>query len=350
MVKRAQRGKAMKKALLCAIALLAGAVYFGGTCWAQPPQGLPEFVQENVNQVQSPGGEPMISMMVTNADFAKFKSAHVFTREQSFAPAVMTEQEARDYATWMHREMGVDFVWRKLPKSTERGVLINLATGVMLEVTSTGEAGPQVPEAMVYVPEGTFTMGSEKGDEDEAPQHEASAGPFYIDKYEVGNAEFKAQFPEFQYPEGQDNHPAVVTWDQASAFAAKVGKRLPTEAEWEKAARGTDGRTFPWGESYDPSFVVWDENDPRGAAPACPASPFGGIDMAGGVWEWTSDWYQPYPGNDAEKEEYGEKFKVIRGGASFNDLAMCRTTHRYYLPPDTTGHLRVGFRCVQNVK
>jgi len=72
--------------------------------------------------------------------------------------------------------------------------------------------------------------------------------------------------------------------------------------------------------------------------------------MAGGAWEWTADWYQPYPGNPIPCEAYGEKYKVMRGGASFNDYAHMRTTHRYYLPTNTTGNYYTGFRCVQDVE
>jgi formylglycine-generating enzyme required for sulfatase activity len=141
-----------------------------------------------------------------------------------------------------------------------------------------------------------------------------------------------------------------VTWQQADAFARSLGKRLPTEKEWEKAARGTDGRLYPWGNTYDHTFVAWDETYARGSAPAKPASPYGCYDMAGGAWEWTSDWYQPYQGNDIPSEYYGEKYKVMRGGASFNDYAMMRTTHRYYLPTNTTGNYYTGFRCVKDIE
>ena len=204
------------------------------------------------------------------------------------------------------------------------------------------------PEGMVFVPPGPFIMGSNVGDADETPRRLAVTGAYFVDTYEVSNAEF-AQFDEtFTYDEGRDNHPAVVTWEQATAYAKWAGKRLPTEAEWEKAARGIDGRTFPWGETYDPSFQQWDEKAQRGASIATPESPYGCVDMAGGAWEWTADWYKPYEGNTIPCDAYGEKFRVIRGGASFNDVAMNRTTHRYYLPPDSTGGYYVGFRCVKD--
>lgn len=218
----------------------------------------------------------------------------------------------------------------------------------MATITAAAETPPAPPEGMVYVPAGEFIMGSEKGDPDERPQHTAQTGAYFIDKLEVSNADFKKFNPEYKYPEGRDNHAAKVTWEQATAYAAWAGKRLPTEAEWEKAARGTDGRTFPWGESYDASFILWDETHERGSAPARPESPYGCLDMAGGAWEWTADWYKPYPGNSVPSDAYGEKYKVIRGGASFNDCAMLRTSHRYYLPPNTTGKYYTGFRCVKD--
>lgn len=209
---------------------------------------------------------------------------------------------------------------------------------------------PAPPDGMVYVSGGTFIMGSNVGDTDESPQQLAETGAFFIDKLEVSNAEFKQFDPAYAYEKGLDNHAARVTWEQADAYAKWAGKRLPTEKEWEKAARGTDGRMYPWGNSYDPTFTIWDAADPRGSAPARPESPYGCIDMAGGAWEWTASWYQPYPGNNVPGRAYGEKYKVIRGGSSFNDKAMMRTTHRYYLPPNTTGNYYTGFRCAKDLK
>ena len=145
------------------------------------------------------------------------------------------------------------------------------------------------------------------------------------------------------------NNPAIVTWEQANAYAQWVGKRLPTEKEWEKAARGTDGRIFPWGNSYDESFVVWDQSYPRGSAIAKPESPYGCFDMAGSVWEWTSDWYKPYPGNNVPMKEYGKTYKVMRGGSNFNNYSFVRTTQRYYLLPNITSRYFVGFRCVKDI-
>jgi formylglycine-generating enzyme required for sulfatase activity len=207
---------------------------------------------------------------------------------------------------------------------------------------------PESPAGMVYVPAGSFIMGSEYGDPDERPQHIAYTEAFFIDKYELSNSEYAQFDPAYTFPEGKENYPVIVTWDQANAYAIWAGKRLPTEKEWEKAARGTDGRIFPWGNTFDETFVVWDLNHPRGSAIARPESPYGCVDMAGSVWEWTADWYQPYPGNEVAMEQYGEQYKVMRGGSNFNNYSFVRTTQRYYVPPGTTAHYPVGFRCVKD--
>jgi formylglycine-generating enzyme required for sulfatase activity len=207
---------------------------------------------------------------------------------------------------------------------------------------------PVPPAGMVYVPAGPFIMGSKYGDPDEKPQQIASTTAFFIDKYEVSKGEYAQVDPDYTFPKEEENYPVIVTWEQANAFAIASGKRLPTEKEWEKAARGTDGRIFPWGNTYDESFVVWDLRYPRGSAIARPESPYGCYDMAGSVWEWTADWYQPYPGNEVPMEQYGEHYKVMRGGSNFNNHSFIRTSQRYYVPPNTTGHYPVGFRCVKD--
>jgi formylglycine-generating enzyme required for sulfatase activity len=224
---------------------------------------------------------------------------------------------------------------------------------VCLTVTFAGtpaKGQPEPPEGMVYVPAGNFIMGSKYGDPDERPQHIAHTKAFFIDQYEVSFSEYAQFDPDFKFPEGKENNAAIVTWQQANAYATAAGKRLPTEREWEKAARGTDGRIFPWGNTYDNTFVVWDQRYPRGSAIAKPESPYGCFDMAGGVWEWTADWYKPYPGNDVDMEQYGEQYKVMRGGSNFNNHSFIRTTQRYYVPPHTTGRYFVGFRCVKDIE
>ena len=222
---------------------------------------------------------------------------------------------------------------------------IALAVG-LLAAAPTSTITP--PEGMVYVPAGPFRMGSNVGDTDESPEHLATTKAFFIDRYEVGNADFKKFEPTYTYKDGYDNHACVVTWEQAAAYAKWAGKRLPTEEEWEKAARGTDARLYPWGDSWDATFVAWDETIPRGGTIMHAASPFGCLDMAGGVREWTDSWYKPYAGNEVPCESYGEQFKVCRGGSHFCDPFSFRSSHRFYLPTNTTGNYSTGFRCVKD--
>ena len=211
------------------------------------------------------------------------------------------------------------------------------------------QEAPTPPEGMVYVPAGEFIMGSTYGDPDERPRQIASTKAFFIDKYEVSNEEFAQFDPSFKYPPEKKNNAVIVTWSQADAYAKWAGKRLPTEKEWEKAARGTDGRVFPWGNTYDNTYVVWDQKETRGASIAKPASPYGCYDMAGSVWEWTSDWYKPYPGNTVPMKQYGEKYKVMRGGSNFNNHSFIRTSHRYYVLPEKIHVYPVGIRCVKDI-
>ena len=229
--------------------------------------------------------------------------------------------------------------------------LISLIFCINLAVMSAQETRqPVAHEGMVYVPAGSFIMGSEYGDPDERPQHIAVTEAFFIDKYEVSNIEFAQFDPDFEFLQGKEKNSAIVTWTQANAYAKWLGKRLPSEKEWEKAARGTDGRIFPWGNTYDITYVVWSQKYSHGGSVAKPESPYGCYDMAGSVWEWTADWYHPYPSNNIPMEQYGEKYKVMRGGSNFNNYSFLRTTQRYYLLSDEISRYFVGFRCVKDIE
>ena len=212
------------------------------------------------------------------------------------------------------------------------------------------DSKPTPPKGMVYVPAGEFIMGSNIGDGDESPKHVTSTGEFFIDEYEVSNADFKKFKPNFSYRKDRDNSPALVNWDQAVAYAKSLDKRLPTEKEWEKAARGIDGRMFPWGNSYDPTFIQYNDGLGIGQTIAKPQSPYGCYDMAGSVMEWVDDWYEPYPGNTIPGKQYGKQFKVLKGGTTFNDVAHMRCAHRFYLPKDDRNMYMTGFRCAKDVK
>lgn len=216
-------------------------------------------------------------------------------------------------------------------------------------VLAYGQTKPEAPAGMVYVPAGEFIMGSEYGDHEEKPKQTAQTDAFYIDAYEISNTKFAKFDPSFKFPDEKKDNAAIVNWSQAKAHAVWAGKRLPTEKEWEKAARDIDGRTFPWGNTYDNTYVVWDHKSTRGTSIAKPQSPYGCFDMAGGVWEWTADWYQPYPGNTTPMEQYGEKYKIMRGGFNFNNHSFIRTSQRYYLSPENLRAYPVGFRCVKSV-
>ena len=227
---------------------------------------------------------------------------------------------------------------------------------------------PSVTDMMLQIPAGPFTMGSDEADPEDAPAQEVDVPAFEIDEFEVTNADF-ATFSEAtgyvtyaekqglnnwrgEWGPGEDNHPVVaVTWEDALAYCVWLGKRLPTEAEWEKAARGEDGRRFPWGNDWDANRANVKERGLRGTAAAGSfgegASPYGVEDMTGNVWEWTADWYQPYPGNTVEDPYYGEKFRVTRGGGWFDVEAQSTTFNRNAADPTKTANDDLGFRCAR---
>jgi formylglycine-generating enzyme required for sulfatase activity len=186
----------------------------------------------------------------------------------------------------------------------------------------------------VYIPPGEFLMGlSLYPGGNEYPQHTVYLGGFWISKYPITNAQYRkgvdagaCEKPEkrdwYRKPEYANCPVVYVTWRDAQNYARWAGGRLPTEAEWEKAARGTDGRTYPWGDFWDPRRCNTKDGGPGKPSPVgkySPAgdSPYGVSDMAGNVWEWTSSlrWPYPYNPNDGREDPYSQEARVARGGA-----------------------------------
>jgi len=225
-----------------------------------------------------------------------------------------------------------------------------------------------VTGGMVQIPAGPFLMGYDKRHPDEGPMHtQVIDHSYWMDKYEVTNAAYHAfvtatghsspdHWQDGAFPPGDDRLPVVyVTWYDAHDYCAWAGKRLPTEAEWEKAARGTDGRLFPYGDTFDAKKSNSPQSrighlTPVGSFPTG-NSPYGLSDMAGNVWEWTDSWYQPYPDNSHASPNYGEQYKVVRGG-SYVDCSFYRcglsapTFNRGFFKRETRNS-GFGFRCAR---
>ncbi|MBI3359630.1 MAG: SUMF1/EgtB/PvdO family nonheme iron enzyme, partial [Chloroflexi bacterium] len=252
------------------------------------------------------------------------------------------------------------------------------ATGTALPaVTDT----PPAVEGMIEIPAGEFIRGSDSAGAESRPQRRIALKAFLIDKTEVTNA----QFAEFVKATGHKTYfeslgrtkniwsvprpntaadslpeyPVVfITWDDAHAFCKWAGKRLPTEAEWEKAARGADGNIFPWGNDFDParSNSALNPNSPNGTMPVGSfpdgASPFGVLDMSGNVWEYVSDWYSGTyfaisPDADPPGPASGSG-QVLRGGGWFNDKQIhLSAIFRDRGTPDF-GDEATGFRCAKD--
>jgi len=217
---------------------------------------------------------------------------------------------------------------------------------------------------MVFLPAGVFAMGDTHGDghPDEQPVHQTALDAFWLDRTEVTNGQFARFIRRTSHPApgawgayaaGRDVHPVVeVTWHDAVAYCRWAGKRLPTEAEWEYAARGSDGRTYPWGDVWDRSRANSRASGIRASTPvgAYPAgaSPFNALDLAGNVWEWTASLYRPYPyaATDGREVLGASGLRVARGGSWDVVPGSLRSTLRIRLDPSYRA-IVLGFRCVQ---
>jgi formylglycine-generating enzyme required for sulfatase activity len=229
-------------------------------------------------------------------------------------------------------------------------------------------AGELRTHGMVFVPAGPFIMGDDRFPR-EAPQRQEYVADFWIDRFLVTNEEYyrfaestgaprPAHWVDGEFPVGHEDHPAEVSWTMADAFARHHGKRLPTESEWEKAARGTDGRLFPWGDSFDAErCLTWETSSVTGShsesvrARPTGVSPFGCEQMVGLCEEWCADEYAGYPGSTNRSVGYGIGMRVLRGGSWIFPMTHARASYRCFEEPDldTSGYAQLGgpgFRCV----
>jgi len=231
------------------------------------------------------------------------------------------------------------------------------------------------PNEMILIPAGEFIRGTNGRLPDEGPEHKMRTDTFYIDKYEVTNFQYqqslqttKRQPPKHfisgKYPHNKADHPVVyVSWYDAKAYCESVGKRLPTDVEWEKAARGTDGRAYPWGDEFDISYVNspvrWVELNLIGDTTPVGAfekgqSVYGLYDTSGNVWEWTSARYEAYPGNTRASENYSGNYRTLKGGSwwdcSFYQCGISAPVfNRSFFHPKTKND-SFGFRCAKDAK
>jgi serine/threonine protein kinase len=255
--------------------------------------------------------------------------------------------------------------------STQSAELAAVAAPSQASTAATPTTAPP-PPGMVLIPAGEFLMGSPGEDpdasEDERPQRLVYLDAFYIDISEVTNAWYAGcveagvcdppgvsssqthdpYYDSFDF----DDYPVVnVTWNDAQTFCEWAGKRLPNEAEWEKAARGTDGRAYPWGVQFDDGEGnCGDEMGDTAATGSCPrgASPYGVQDMAGNVAEWVEDvyqgdYYQEAPDQNPAGPSSGSR-RVVRGGSWQSTATQVRAASRAAAPPDGSDSA-TGFRC-----
>ena len=298
------------------------------------------------------------------------------------------------------RVMSYNIVGENLTLTTDGDVVHLRRKGPSSQTTSQNEPGlPEVLQgllgnektktrqkdgmAQILVPAGSFKMGSDNGGDYEKPVHEVYLDAYYIDKTEVTNAQYakcvkagKCDAPYESFSANGDSYygntsfsdfPVIyVSWYNARDYCEWTGGRLPTEAEWEKAARGTTSRAYPWGDG-DPSCSLANsynkskggdcvgDTSAVGSYPAG-ASPYGVMDMAGNVWEWVSDWYEEgyYSSQTSWNNPTGPSTgttKVLRGGGLGDPWDYLRTAYRngYYLTPGQDHYNNfsvIGFRCV----
>jgi eukaryotic-like serine/threonine-protein kinase len=257
-----------------------------------------------------------------------------------------------------------------------RGCALLLALALTVPARAGDEDVPAPPVGMVLVPAGESWIGDDKGDPNEGPRRKVAVHAFFLDRTEVSNEAYarfvvdtdreapgtgvdwarRWAWVDGEPRTGTAGDPVfLVTWADADAYCAWAGKRLPTELEWERAARGDDGRRWSFGDSWADreTRVNWFDGDghPDGHAHVAPAEsyaegPFGTRNMTGNVWEWVAEPYmeQPWRADAAATD-----FRVVRGGSWYtNNWYWMRASFRYFLPADEVSTI-YGFRCAGDV-
>ena len=263
------------------------------------------------------------------------------------------------------------YLW--LSQRTTANGPVNLNQPVTQSPSNTPQNLPQIvaPTGMAYVPGGQFMMGRNDGDQYERPAHQVAVKPLFMDIYEVTNQQYQEfvnktghnppeHWTKKQFPDGKGQLPVTnVSWDDANAYAKWAGKRLPTEAEWEFGARGTDGRRYPWGNDWQEGLANVGNPHKIGFGFGLEglsevgqykgASPFGLVDMVGNAWEWTADKLTAYPGGHIPNDLPGVEKRVIRGGSFGSDKASGVTLRRGYPARGPFLYQNTGFRCVKDL-
>jgi formylglycine-generating enzyme required for sulfatase activity len=302
--------------------------------------------------------------------------AHAKALEAALKYAVAMEEARAAVASseWTKAKAAAMNALSARPGDTDAQSIIDAAQS---ELTRPRELKTSLGIEMAWVRGGEFIMGSEDGDDDERPTKRVRLKGFFMGKTEITNAQYEKFDPPHakkrgKYSRAADDPVVNVTWRDAIAFCKWLTRnegrtfRLPTEAEWEYAARGTDGRSFPWGDEppstgtlhranfgEGDSAATWKRDGftytaPVGSFPSG-SSPFGIVDMAGNVWEWCTDWYGPYPIADGVAASVSGPAsgseRVLRGGSWYHDTASMRCANRWSKEPDKMSS-SVGFRVV----
>ncbi len=302
---------------------------------------------------------------------------------------------------------GLGFALTRKPADDGKKAEAAQSSAPIAPASASSPAPPKCPEGMAEIPGGKFFMGSDTGEDNEKPAHNVTLSPYCMDRTEVTVADYRAcsdkgeckrawavvDWPEITArekklftslcnindPEGKKEHPVnCVDWQMAVSYCEAQKKRLPTSAEWEFAARGPDGRVYPWGDeppdetrlnACGAECMAWGKKvgeqvkamysgddkfahtAPVGAFPKG-ASRYGLLDVVGNVWEWTYDWDGSYSSAaevDPKGPGKGEE-RVVRGGAWNGSFpTWVRPSFRYSFPPETKSHA-VGFRCAKDLK